>query len=220
MTIRLAASDARALESHCRRQLRWDRDASARLVTAISAIGVFTRPPMEVLVFAAVPTQEPVAPDDALDQITSLGALADLLASGDEDGVVIDRLPRIAPHLSAMPRLDELPPREGWQLPITGVAGDQVPVVDRATKEFEARAAGLPQKGQQEVAEEIWSRPSFGGLPLRALHAARQLGMLADDRARIATATNGPWKRLSTTRGQVFAYASGPAARLSLHVVR
>ena len=51
-------------------------------------------------------------------------------------------------------------------------------------------------------------------------NAARRLGMIANDSAKVSAATCGPWKRLSTARGQVFIYSTGPAARLALHVVR
>lgn len=220
MTIRLGAPESRALAAFCRRQVQWDAQAQGRVVTAPGALGVFTRPPLDVLVFAAVPTAEPVGEADSLDAVVSLAALADLLADAGGQELHLEHLPVQGVRLAAPPRLDDLPPRDGWQVPITGLAGDQVPRVDEATREFEGRAAGLPPRGQEEVADEIWSRSGFGGLPLRALHAARQLGMLANDSARISAASNGPWKRLSTPRGQVFVHATGSSARLALHVVR
>jgi hypothetical protein len=220
VTIRLGEPEARALAIHCRIQLQWAPDAVARVVTAGQALGVFTRPPMDVLVFAAVPTMEPVLPGDAFDGVTSLAAFAATVSDACDAGLDLTALPRRSPHPADLPRLDDLPPRDGWQLPITGLAGDQLPTVEEATREFEGRAQGLPPRAQEQVAEEIWARPAFGGLPMRALHAARQLGMLGNDSSRISAATNGPWKRLSTARGQVFVHAAGPAARLSLHVVR
>ena len=218
MTIRLAESDARALEGFCRRQLRWDAGLPARLVTASQAIGVFTAPPLGVLVFAAVPTVEPIT--EPADVVVPLGRLADALRDDAVTGLDLDDLPRALVPLGANPTVNNLPPTDGWQLPIFAVSGDLVPLVDEATAEFEGRSAGLPPRAQESVAEEIWDRPGFGGLPLRTLHAARQLGMIANDRAKVSAATAGPWKRLSTPRGQVFIYASGPAARLALHVVR
>jgi hypothetical protein len=220
VTIRLAEPEARALESFCRRQLRWDEGLPARVVTAANALGVFTCPPLGVLVFVAVPTAGPVADDDAADSIVPLGRFADLLRTDALTGLDLGSLAEVSVPVGAMPTLQHLPPTEGWQLPFFGVSGDLVPVVDDATAEFEGRTAGLPPRAQEAVAEEIWERPAFGGLPLRALHAARQLGMLATDRSKVSAATCGPWKRLSTPRGQVFVYSSGPAARLALHVVR
>ncbi len=218
MTIRLAEPEARALEGFCRRQLRWDPSLPSRVVTASRAVGVFTTPPLGVLVFVAVPTAEPIT--DAVDAIVPLGQLADALRECGPSGLDVDALPRALVPLGANPSLHHLPPTDGWQLPINAVSGDLVPMVDEATAEFDGRKAGLPPRAQESVAEEIWDRPGFGGLPLRTLHAARQLGMIANDRAKVSAATAGPWKRLSTPRGQVFVYASGPAARLALHVVR
>lgn len=220
MTIRLAEPEARFLEGFCRRQLRWDAALPARVVTSERALGVFTCPPMGVLAFLAVPTVEQVDPDDAVDAFVPLQQFADLVRDSGQTGMVLAELPRALVPVGSAPSLQHLPPTDGWQLPIFAVSGDLVPMVDDATAEFEARSAGLPPRAQETVAEEIWDRPGFGGLPLRALHAARRLGMIANDSAKVSAATCGPWKRLSTSRGQVFIYSSGPAARLALHVVR
>lgn len=218
MTIRLAEPEAKVLEGFCRRQVSWDANLPARIVTTGNAVGVFTCPPIGVMVFFAVPTADPVT--EGVDAIVPLGMLADLIGQAGQAGMDPTTLPRpLAPPTSS-PSLQHLPPREGWQLPIYAVAGDLVPRVDDATREFEERSRGLTPRAQEVVAEEIWERQGFGGLPMRALHAARRLGMIANDRARVSAATCGPWKRLSTPRGQVFVYSSGPAARLALHVVR
>lgn len=220
MTIRLADPEATVLEGFARRQLAWDETLPARVVTSGSAVGLFTCPPMGVLVFFAVPAAEPIGPEDSCDVLVPLAGFVDLVRDSSRTGMNPRDLPRALVPPAASPSLHHLPPSEGWQLPIHGVAGDLVPKVEEATREFEARTAGLPPRAQEAVAEEIWERQGFGGLPLRALHAARRLGMIANDRSRVAAATCGPWKRLSTPRGQVFVYASGPAARLALHVVR
>ena len=220
MTIRLAEPEARALEAFCRRQLKWDERLPARVVTAAKALGVFTAPPLGVLVFVAVPTADPVEAVEAVDALVPLDMFANALRRDAVKGIDIGALPRAMVRVGASPSLQYLPPSEGWQLPMFAVSGDLVPKVEDATAEFDARAAGLPARSQESVAEEIWDRPGFGGLPLRALHAARQLGMIANDRSRVSAATCGPWKRLSTQRGQVFVHSTGPAARLALHVVR
>ena len=220
MTIRLAEPEARVLEGFCRRQLRWDERLPARVITAERAVGVFTAPPLGVLVFAAVPTAEPVGPAESADVIVPLDLFANALRTYAQTGIDLSALPPAIVPAGSSPNLQHLPPTEGWQLPIFAVSGDLVPMVDEATEEFEARAVHLPPKAQEAVAEEIWERPGFGGLPLRALHAARRLGMITTDQARVSATTCGPWKRFSTPRGQVFTYTSGPAARLSLHVVR
>lgn len=219
MTIRLGEAEARALENFCRRQLRWDVGLAARVVTAERAVGVFTAPPLRVLVFAAVPTIAVVGEDDAIDVVVSLAQLADRLRDRGQSGLGLAELTRATVPVGPAPNLQHLPPTEGWQLPIFAVAGDLVPIVDAATMEFASRCVGLPPKAQEAVADEIWDRTGFAGLPIRALHAARRLGMIGMDQSRVSAAACGPWKRLSTPRGQVFTYAGGPAARLSLHVV-
>jgi hypothetical protein len=219
VTIRLAEPEARVLEAFCRRQLAWDADLPARVVSAAHALGVFTVPPLGVLVFAAVPTK--VAVDEPVDEIVPLSALADELRAAAR-GLELANLPgrAAAAGISAGPSLHHLPPGGGWQLPMFAVSGDLVPAVDAAKAEFERRSAGLSGRAQEEVAQDIWQRPAFAGLPMRALHAARQLGMLGTDMSRVSAASCGPWKRLSTCRGQVFVHATGPSARLALHVVR
>ena len=220
MTIRLAEPEARALEGFCRRQLRWDAGLAARIVTPPRAMGVFTAPPLGVLAFVAVPTL-PGEPDSAAADVTvSLAALADALPGAVSAGLDLDGLSPAGVQPVTSPSVRHLPPTEGWQLPMFAVAGDLGTMVDEATAEFESRSPGLSERARAEVAEEIWDRKAWAGLPMRALHAARQLGMLAKDRSRVSAATCGPWKRFSTQRGQVFSYDSGPSARLALHVVR
>jgi len=210
----LAEPEARALEGFCRRQLRWDARLSARVVATPRALGVFTAPPLGVLAFAAVPVTDVEEP---VDMLVQLGGLANALRQAPLD---LSSLTRAIVPPGPSPSLTHLPPSEGWQIPMHAVSGDLVPVVEAASKEFASRSSGRTTSEQEEIAEEIWRRPSFGGLPLRSLHAARQLGMLTGDMARVSVATCGQWKRLSTVRGQVFSYATGPAARLALRVVR
>jgi hypothetical protein len=137
------------------------------------------------------------------------------------DGLPFDSenlLPVTVPVTSTM-NVAQLPPTEGWQVPITAVAGDLLTMVTEATDEFTRRAEGKSEGERQLIADEIWARTAWAGLPMRALHAAQRLGMIGNDSARIAAATNGPWKRLSTPRGQIFARTSGSSARLALHLV-
>ncbi len=220
MTIRLAEPEARVLEAFARRQLTWDGGQAAHIVTAHQALGVFTAPPLGVLVFLAVPTVDPLDEDEAVDRVVPLEALADVVHAEASTGMDLCALPvhQVAP--GANPSVAHLPPSQGWQMPIHGLSGDLVPMVDEATEEFRRRSHGMPARAQESIANEIWDRPAFAGLPLRVLHAASRLGMLANDRTKVAAAACGPWKRLTTPRGQVFFYQHGPAARLSLRVVQ
>ena len=62
VSIRLAEPEARVLEAFARRQLTWDAGQAAHVVTAHQALGVFTAPPLGVLVFLAIPTAEHYLP--------------------------------------------------------------------------------------------------------------------------------------------------------------
>jgi hypothetical protein len=212
VTIRIAEPDARALESFCRRQLRWDERLTARIRSADNAIGVFTTPPLDVLAFVAVPA----VIDGEIDRIVRLADWADLLQSHAGKDIEPSALAEPLTPVTMGLTLHDLPPADGWQVPIYAVSGDLVPKVSEATAEFEARGVGLPPREREELAREIWDRPAWGGLPMRVLHAARQLGMLSEDRSRVSAATCGSWKRLSTARGQVFVPVRGPAAVLAL----
>jgi hypothetical protein len=216
VTLSIGEPEARALVAVCRGQLRWEPGMPARVVTTERALGVFTVPPFEVLAFVAVPASGGAAGDDL---VVPLAALCDAVES-TPDRVDLDGLPRAIVRPGPSPSLSALPPEDGWQLPIHGLSGDLVPAVEAARAEFAERSMGLGSSGRQELADEIWSRPGFGGMPLRGLHAARALGMLGNDATRVAVATSGQWRRLSTARGQVFSYAMGPATRLALSVVR
>jgi len=223
VTVRLAGPESRALESYCRRQLRWDGTLPARIVTSSNAVGMFTVPPFGVLAFAAVPLVEPTT--DVVDRIVRLSDWANLLShvdATDPGGSAIDPtdLPEVVPAVVSGPSLRSLPPSDDWQVPMYALSGDLVPAVQAAVRDFEQATAGLGAQAQQTVADEIWDRPGWAALPMRVLHAARQLGMLTEDRARVSASTSGSWKRFSTPRGQVFVPASGPSARLSLRIVR
>lgn len=216
--IALGGLEARGLEACARLQLRWEPLQAARVVTTPRAVGVFTAPPMGVLAFMAVPLTE--SPAQPVDTIVALSALADCLPLAADGGADLLALPQVVVAPGAIPSVLHLPPEDGWQMPLHGVAGDLVPRVEEAVAEFALRTAGMSDHVQQTVAEEIWSRPGWGGLPLRALHAAHRLGFLPQDRSRVSSAANGPWRRFSTVRGQVFTYDRGPAARLALHLVK
>ena len=221
MSVVLAETDARSLEIFCRRQLKWSATLAARIVSSPRALGMFTAPPLGVLAFVAVPVQVPG--DEPMDRIVSLAEWADQLAAGaGAPTVEVDplALPEVFVPVSDGPTLLDLPPSDGWQVPIKGLSGDLLPQVAAATQAFEARAAGLAPRAQQTVADEIWGRNAWGGLPMRALHAARQLGMLADDPSGVQASTCGSWKRLSTVRGQVFVPVDARTAMLTLRADR
>jgi len=173
---------------------------------------------MGVLAFMAVPVTH--ALNEQVDTIVGLSALAEYLPLAADDGIDLWEIPQVVVAPGSIPSVLHLPPEDGWQMPLHAVAGDLIPAVSQALTEFEARTVGFSEHAQQSVAEEIWSRPAWGGLPMRVLHAAYRLGFIPQDMSRVSSAANGPWRRFTTVRGQVFSYDRGPAARLALHLVK
>lgn len=213
--LQLPPHEGRLLTAHLDRLSTWDARTPVRIVARARALGVYSAPPMEVIAFVALPLAEPVEVE--LDSTTYA---ADLRASVKDDGRLT-----VPPVVVGDAALAVLPPADSWQLPIPGVSGDIVPLVDTAVAEFRRRAAGVSDSSPgspelQRLAQEIWDRPGFGGLPLRALHAARRLGFLSDDASRLSASTCTGWKRLTTVRGQVFVRTVPPVNRPSLTVVK
>jgi len=211
----LPANEARLLAAHLDRLVTWDPRTPVRLVARARALGVYSAPPMDVMAFVALPLAEPV--DGELDSTTHA---SDLRTSLGDDGRLA-----VPPVVLGDAALAVLPPSDTWQLPIAGVSGDIVPLVDTAVAEFRRRASGVSDASPgsaelQRLAQEIWDRPGFGGLPMRALHAARRLGFLTDDASRVSASTCTGWKRLTTVRGQVFVRTIPPVSRPNLTVVR
>ena len=180
----LGVGDARTLEAMLRRQLAWDARAKVRVVTTPKAIGVYSTPPMGVLAFIAVPASAS-ADELPMDDTFTLKSLVDELHVVTQDGVPFDvghLATTSSPVTAQAMSVAHLPPADGWQLPVQAIGGDLMVGVD-----------------------EIWDRTAWAGLPLRVLHGAYRLGFLGDDSSKVAAATCGQWKRLSTVRGQVFA---------------
>lgn len=134
-----------------------------------------------------------------------------------------------------------LPPRGGWQrvegLPDAPALREAVAA---AVAEFRERTADVPEERRTRaeldaLGRDIWSRTlGTTGLPLRAVHAAHALGFLrpvrsevpaavpsggggaADDPARPALLTSGPWLRLRTPYGSVAVRRPGSGTGLSV----
>ena len=213
--LQLPPHEGRLLTAHLDRLSTWDARTPVRIVARARALGVYSAPPMEVVAFVALPLAEPV--EGELDSTTYA---ADLRANVDDQGRLA-----VPPVVIGDAALAVLPPSDTWQLPIAGVSGDIIPIVDEGVAEFRRRAAGVADAtpGSPELtrlAQEIWDRPGFGGLPLRALHAARRLGFLSDDASRVSASTCTGWKRFTTVRGQVFVRTVPPVSRPSLSVVK
>lgn len=221
--VTLDENDARLLALVGRRQIEWDPGAAARIVAAESAIACYTILPMDVMAVLATPAR---VDSGAIDRspIVSFASFVIGLESAlqGQSDVTFDMstFPEVAAPVRPGLSLHELPPKDGWQMPIHGISRDVMPQVHEAVQEFSNRTPGMSARAAAEVAEEIWSRPAWAGLPVRVLHAARRLRMITEEPLRITASTCGPWKRLSTPRGQILTYTPGIEARLGLRVVR
>lgn len=214
--ITLGAHEARVMAAFARRQLAIEAALAARVIGTDRAVGVYTAPPMDVMAFLALPATN--APD--VDMTVTLASLADALEAAAATGEGLDLGLTDPAPASWAGGVSMLPPADGWQIPMYAVARDLLPEVDAARDEFAQRARGASPSMQQQIAEEIWDRPAWAGLPMRVLHAAKRLGLLRSDSSRIAAATCGTWRRFSSPLGEVFARIPGETARFDLHVVR
>lgn len=99
-----------------------------------------------------------------------------------------------------------LPPRHGWRPLATMAPGEAFRQADDAVAEFRRRAAALPEETGRarldRIAEEVWCRSLTGGIPARAVHAARALGFVGPDTAASVHGT-GPWLQLRTPFGVI-----------------
>lgn len=221
--VTLTERDARVLALIGRRQIDWDPTSAVRIIAGQRAIACYVVLPMDVMCMVAVPADVSAAAVDA-DAVVALSSFVTGIEEAlSADQVIcfdMDGLPTVTAPVGQGLTLAQLPPRDGWQMPIHGVSSDITPMIEEAVTEFRQRTVGMSERHAAPIAEEIWSRTAWAGLPMRSLHAARRLRLLTDEPLRITAATCGPWKRLSTPRGQLFTYSAGIEARLGLHVVR
>lgn len=214
MQVTLGSTELRTLISILEKQIEWNSNIAVRVVTSPSAIAFFTAMPLSLHAFVAMPAK--MGPGEPCDVITT-GRDVVALLSNSSGLIDLDTLESLAGVDGVS--LSELPPSQGWQIPIHAVASDVIPVVNEAVDEFDRRSVGLGERGKADLAEEIWNRPGWGGLPVKVLYAAQRMNLIWDEPIKISAATCGPWKRLSTPRGQVFLHATGPAARTRMRLV-
>lgn len=202
------------------RLLSWDETSVVRLVTTERALGIYAEAPMGVLVFIALPLAEP--PKQPLDRAVSAHRLRDVLGdvTAGAPGVGEVKIPddRDMPAALAV-----LPSRDGWIAAEKATAGELNDAAEAARVEYEAQWAALAQANdtaKQAFLDEWWNRVNWGGLPTKALHTARSLGMLAHPGARVESSTRAGWKRLMTPAGQVFVAPPQSYAGIPLSVVK
>ncbi|WP_194908379.1 hypothetical protein [Catenulispora rubra] len=206
------ADEAADLGGYLTRLLRFDKAAAVRVVASGSAIGVYGRPPFDVLTLRTV-ALGPGGPASEADQdLADLAAEVDVTVSaGDLLHAIADdgslALPR--PLAGATAWTGFLPPRAGWQ------TVGELPVAEVETAalagiaDFKAQAEAIPDQRRtraavDRIAAEIWDQPLTFGLPVRAAHAARAMAFLGQAQSASAVVrTAGRWLRLDAPFGTV-----------------
>ena len=210
--IRLRKDEAAHLAAYLARIVGWDARAAVRVQARGGVVGVYAPSPLDVLVLVALPLASRV--DEPVDVTVSAGRLRDVI--GDVARLAPENDVALPDPVTGSASLAVLPPAAPWSPGERGMAGDVTPRIDEAGASFRASVPPSGSLQAQLLAEATWDAPGWGGLPMRALHAARLLGFLTYPGARIETATISGWKRLVTPAGQVFVRnVSGPV-RLSL----
>jgi hypothetical protein len=212
--VTLGSTELRTVISILEKQIEWNSNVSVRVVTSTSAVAFYSAIPLNLHAFIAMPAK------------MGAGAPCDLITTGRDVVTLLSNSSRVIDLDALDPlvgingaTLSDLPPSTGWQIPIHAVASDVIPVVNEAVNEFDRRSVGLGERGKADLAEEIWNRPGWGGLPVKVLYAAQRLNLIWDEPIKISAATCGPWKRLSTPRGQVFLRTAEPVGRTRMRLV-
>lgn len=192
------------LAAYVSRLRHLDPASVLRLVVRGDALGVFARPPFEVLAFRAFP-------------VAAGTARTDLTAAAAELAVDNARL-RLPAPVPAPAWAAVLPPREGW-VPLGSLPVAEVVVAVKAGVDaFRAEAAAVPESRRtpavlEVIARGIWSRDLLAPVTLGAAHAALKLGLLAPRQGGVILArANGPWLRLEGRHGVIFQRRPGAPA--------
>lgn len=218
MTTTLASAtlgrlDAALLRGYLDRLVSWDRRAVVRVVASPSGLSVYGAPSSGILTQLELSTA--VVGPEGIDHIAAARSLRQAIGS-DAQTVALDLA--VVPLAVGGQALTYLPPADGWQLPISAVAGDLLPLLDAAAAEYRRRGAPLGSLEQQQLSDEIWGEIAWAGLPLRVLHLSRLLGFLGPNASKVTAATCGPWKRFTAMRGRVYTRTRG--LHPGLHLVR
>lgn len=203
-TLAMAKEDRVHLAGVLSRAVRWNDSTVVRLITTNQALGVYFEAPMNVLTFVALPLAEPRV--DALDRVVSAHRLRDCIGevATIPPGITTVEVPdaRTTPASLAV-----VPSRDGWIGAEKATAGEVNEAMEAALAEYDSQMALLAQaseQARQEFLAQWWERSVWGGLPTKAVHVARSLGMLSHAGARVESATRGGWKRFVSPAGQVF----------------
>lgn len=218
LRVQLASDEVHTLLAYLRRHLEWDARSRLRVRCTGSALGVLTSPPFNVLALFAVPSSGAAGVDITMAATSLVTALE--VAAANRLPIDLAKISEVSVPVTSAMSIAFWPPQESWSVLGQTIEADLAPFVDEAVAEFSERSAGLPEDEQQVIADEMWNRTVWVGVPIRMLHAARQLGMLGRGVGRLGYAESGSWRRLSTPRGQILIdTARGAGARPVLNLL-
>ena len=210
-SLSLAKPEALFLAQYLRGLTTWGDTAAVRVQGRGSTYGFFGGPLDSVITFIALPA---AGTHDAFDVVVSAARLRDIIGDVRRiDGTTEFTLPD---ETTAPQVLSVLPPTSGWMPAFSSTAGDIVESLDAQISRVQARVELLPAERRMEALRDAWQELSWTSMPLAMMHTARSLGFLNLPAAKVAATTNGPWKRVATPAGMVFARVSDGLARLSV----
>ena len=195
------------LVSYLGRVVALDDRAAVRLQARGLVSGVWSGPPFGVLALRPVALLDEADVDATVSAQRLLEALNGLAGTGEAAVELPGSV--LGPPWAAL-----LPPQSGWTLAAevpVAVVVDQVGV---AVEGFRRRVDALPaddrtQPALEALADELWGQPSVGPVPMRAAHAASQLGFLGRD-GLVSAYRAGGWVRLGCPGGSVLARLDEP----------
>ena len=156
MQVTLGPTELRSIISILEKQIEWNPNIAVRVVTSPNAVAFYSAIPLNLRAFIAMPAKMGAGqPCDLI--VTGRDVVA--LLSNSSGVIELDPLAQIVGVESAS--LSELPPSQGWQIPMHAMASDVIPVVNEAVTEFDRRSVGLGERGKADLAEEIWNRPAW-----------------------------------------------------------
>ena len=152
-TIDVGPEELRALLAITRRQFIWDARMPVRIVSTVSAIGLYTAPPLNVLALFAVPGVVSAPDGEPLDVVVTISSLVSELesASSSSRPLELERLSPASVPVTSVMSVAILPPTDGWQVPMTAVATERICGPNRRVRPSTTTGAGLPGAGRNDA---------------------------------------------------------------------
>ncbi len=196
----LSPVERAGLSIYLKRIVALDDRAAVRVQARGQVAGVWAGPPFGVLTLRPVALLMPCE----VDSTVSAQRLIETINVSEGTGETALQLPAavVGPAWAAL-----LPPSSGWEPEAEVPASMVVDQVSVAVEGFRRRVDALPAEGRtptalEAIADQLWDEPAVGSAPLRAAHAARQVGLLSRE-GMVSSFRCGSWSRLGCPGGSV-----------------